>query len=132
MNDKLKAVQIANEAYYSAFAGNDYAAMDALWSNEQAIAIIHPGWEPLHGRKSVMESWRNIMDGPGESTIHCLDAVVYIMGDTAFVICTERLPETDLVATNIFVMEQDKWKMVHHQAGLLPMMLQEMPAGIVH
>ena len=35
----------------------------------------------------------------------------------AFVVCTERFPGVELVATNVFVREDGAWKLVHHHAS---------------
>ena len=42
---------------------------------------------------------------------------LFLLGDAAFVICTERIPGVELIATNVFVREDDAWKMVHHHAS---------------
>jgi ketosteroid isomerase-like protein len=126
------AVLAANEAFYRAFDTGDLAKMDALWSAKAPVACIHPGWAPLYGRESVLESWQGIIEGPAPPTIACLGARAYVQDDTAFVICTERLAEDRLIATNIFVREEGSWKLVHHQAGPLPTEPDPPAAGTVH
>ena len=81
------------------------------------VACIHPGWQPLHGRDSVLASWRDIMSSPTSPPIRCSDPVAHMLGAAAVVICTERFPGAELVATNVFVEEDGAWKLVHHQAG---------------
>ena len=64
-----------------------------------------------------MKSWRRILK---EATVHTTtiaDAKVYLMEGAAFVLCYEPLPEAVLIATNVFVLENERWKMVHHQSG---------------
>ena len=39
------------------------------------------------------------------------------MGTVAMVICTERLPEGALVATNLYAQKSDGWRLTHHHAG---------------
>jgi ketosteroid isomerase-like protein len=114
-----KQVLSANEAFYAAFRGRDLKAMDAIWAQKAEVAVIHPGWPSLNGRKNVMESWRGIMDS-GAPNIHSVDPKAYIMGDSAFVICYEDVGGGFLIATNIFVHEGGTWRMVHHQAGPTP------------
>ena len=72
------------------------------------------------GRDEVLASWRRIIDGPSPPDIRCSNAVASVTGDTAFVICTEHLPDGDLVATNVFALEHGRWRLVHHQAGPAP------------
>lgn len=114
------AVLFANEAFYVAFATRDYPAMDALWSGRERVSCIHPGWNALAGRDTVMESWRAILANPGAPQIGCRDAIAHVLGDTAYVVCYEAIDGGFLVATNVFVREDGGWKMVHHQAGATP------------
>jgi len=52
MNDQTQAVLDVNRAFYDAFINADYPAMESLWAQEHEIAVIHPGWSPLHGRNA--------------------------------------------------------------------------------
>jgi len=113
----VERVLTANEAFYTAFAARDVPAMEALWSDRAAVACIHPGWQPLHGREAVLASWRDIMSSPNSPPIRCCEAVAQVFGQTAMVVCTERFPGAELVATNVFVEEDGAWKLIHHQAG---------------
>lgn len=118
--DDPAPVLAANAAFYAAFAAGDVAAVEACWSRSPDVAVIHPGWPAVHGRDAVIESFRQIFDGESPPNIECAEAAVYVSGAFAFVICTEHLEGGDLVATNLFVLEGDAWKMVHHQAGPQP------------
>jgi len=109
-------VLAANAAFYAAFADSDVKAMDSVWAHRAPVACVHPGWEALVGRDRVMESWRRILRG-GASPISCGSAVAHLLGDAAFVTCLERLPGTTLIATNFFVREDGRFRMVHHHAG---------------
>ena len=110
------AVLAANQAFYSAFAAADAAAMEALWARRAPVACIHPGWGMLAGRDEVVESWRRIFRAAPPDIV-CHDARAFVLGDTAFVICLEIIPEAVLIATNVFVREAGRWRLVHHQAG---------------
>ncbi len=111
------AVRFANEAFYLAFRGRDLAAMDDVWSQEQAVTCIHPGWPALLGRDQVMRSWAEIFAHGQEANIHCRGVRVFSSDGRALVICYETLDENLLVATNIFAPESGNWRLVHHQAG---------------
>lgn len=115
-----EAVLFANDAFYVAFASRDPDAMELAWASRETITCIHPGWPPLLGRSAVMESWRAILGNPSMPAIACLDPVVRLFGDLAYVVCHERVRDAFLIATNVFVREGRQWRMVHHQAGATP------------
>jgi ketosteroid isomerase-like protein len=117
MSPHEAAVLAANAEFYGAFAKRDVLRMDALWARVAPVACIHPGWDVLSGRGRVMASWRAILEGPSPPEIKLSRAAAYVIGETAFVTCIETLSGTRLIATNIFTLEQDAWKLVHHQAG---------------
>lgn len=119
MTTEEQAVLTVNDAFYSAFSNNNLAGMEALWSVQHDIAIIHPGWPPLLGRESVLSSWKQIMQGGFSTNISCVNANANVLGNVALVICTELLAEAELIATNVFVLEAGIWRMIHHQAGPL-------------
>ena len=116
MSEK-QAVLFANEAFYRAFADGDLDAMEAMWAREAPVACIHPGWNLISGRDEVMESWRSILESANRPAVRNHGDQAFLYGDTAFVICYEALEEGFLVATNVFVVENGAWRMVHHQAG---------------
>jgi ketosteroid isomerase-like protein len=120
MTTAEREVLAANEAFYAAFTNRDYPQLETLWAREHEVAVIHPGWPPLFGRTAVLESWRQIVEGPGAPQISCSDARTLGSGDPVCVVCVEHLPGGLLVATNLFVREAGAWKLVHHQAGPLP------------
>jgi hypothetical protein len=115
-----EAVLFANEAFYRAFADRDIAAMEEIWSRQEPVACIHPGWSPVIGRERVLESWRAILGNPASPAIVCLRPQAFLRGDSAFVICYEDVNGALLIATNIFVREEQHWKIMHHQAGPVP------------
>jgi ketosteroid isomerase-like protein len=117
----MEAVERANASFYRSFASRNMAAMEGLWASDHEITCIHPGWSPLVGRDAVIRSWRTILEGGGApDTIRCLRPVVQVLGDVAWVLCTEDLGAGSLVATNVFVREDGSWRLVHHQAGPTP------------
>jgi hypothetical protein len=128
-----QAVLFANSAFYAAFATRDIGAMEAVWSKEKPVSCTHPGWQPLVGRKAVMESWRSILANPAAPHIACRADRAAVYGDMAVVTCIEQIadpsgPPQFLTATNIFAKAGAVWVMVHHQAGPVqvdPSMLED-------
>ncbi len=106
----------ANTAFYKAFRSRDMTAMDAIWSRQARVSVIHPGWAGISGREAVMKSWKAILEG-NPPDIRALKPSVIFAGASAYVICYEQVGSGLLIATNIFVKEEDDWRMIHHHAG---------------
>jgi len=114
------AVLFANDAFYVAFRNRDAAAMNEVWAKSEPVTCIHPGWQPLNGRPAVMDSWRSILDNPASPAIRCIGAEAHVVGDVAYVLCYELMPDASLVATNVFIRDGVSWHMIHHQSGPAP------------
>ena len=129
MSSRELEVLEANSAFYAAFAARDLGAMEALWAREAPVACVHPGWDALRGREEVMASWQAILSG-NAPRVACTAASAHVAGNTAFVVCHERIPGgPHLVATNLFVREGGAWRLCHHQAGPLNQEPGEAPPG---
>ena len=111
----------ANDAFYRAFNQKDADAMDAIWARSVEVGCIHPGWNVLRGREPVLESWRGILGNPVQPRIMTGGAAAAFIGDTAIVTCRELVAGSPLAATNVFVLEDGAWKIVHHQSGPVSM-----------
>jgi ketosteroid isomerase-like protein len=109
----------ANETFYRAFSDGDYAAMSELWAERAPVTCFHPAARALIGRSAVLDTWRQILDGPSRLELRCDQPIVRVVGETAIVICYEGSDDepAHLAATNVFVLEEGRWRMVHHHAG---------------
>ena len=114
---ELDAVLFANEAFYRAFADQDMDAMTGVWSEAAILTCIHPGWGLLEGRDEVLASWQAIMSNPDSPNVRCLGAQAHMRDNMAYVVCYEEIDDNYLIASNIFVHEGRRWRLVHHQAG---------------
>jgi ketosteroid isomerase-like protein len=106
----------ANEAFYRAFAERDVAAMGRLWAEHHPVTCVHPGWDVLAGRESILASWRGILESGNAPAISWSLAEAHLVGEVALVTCHEILPGGRLATTNVFAREGGAWRMVHHQA----------------
>jgi len=126
-----EALLFANETFYRAFADKDMDVMADLWSRDNPVSCLHPGWGPLFDRSEVISSWAAILSAPEAPDIKCVNPKAHLFQDVGKVICFEQLEAGLMVATNIFVREGSLWKMVHHQgaptSAVMP--VQESPAG---
>ncbi len=109
----------ANATFYRAFTDGDYAAMSELWAQRAPVTCFHPAARALIGRSAVLDTWRQILGGPSRLKLRCDQPVVRVVGETAIVICYEGSNDepAHLAATNVFVLEDGRWRMVHHHAG---------------
>ena len=115
------AVLAANAAYYRAFSAGDFAAMSRIWA-EDGVSCVHPGWMPLIGRDSVVDSYRAILTGPSRVRIAHRDDAAIVTGDEGRVLCIEIVEGAALLAaTNFFRRVGGGWRMVHHQASPIAM-----------
>jgi ketosteroid isomerase-like protein len=115
------AVFEANQEFYRAFSRGDYAAMSQLWAKNAKVACLHPGARLLLGRAAVLGSFRELLAAAPAWKMVSRDAEVHLCGEAAFVTCLEANGDQSahLAATNIFVLEEGRWRMVHHHAGPL-------------
>jgi ketosteroid isomerase-like protein len=141
------AVLRANQLLYDAFETGDIDLMGAVWLDGPeagAVACIHPGWAPLHGREVVLRSWSMIMANTTYIQFVLTDVVARVTGDVAIVTCGENMltdlptdPEDPLgqgmaglaggraVATNVFRRTADGWRLWLHHAS--PVLTRDVP-----
>jgi hypothetical protein len=118
--DEKHRVLAANDAFYAAFRAADFDAMEALWAKRRKVTVYHPNWPGIESRDAVMESWYRILVAGEPPRVGVSHPTVILSEKTALVICREDLGGTDLIATNVFVLEDSEWRMTNHQASRLP------------
>ncbi len=122
-----------NLEFYRAIGARDLAAMERIWARYVPVSCIHPGWPVVHGRALVLQSWRAILTGPRPPQILCYEEDATVYDGLALVTCEEELDGGSLAASNLFVLENGLWRLVHHQAT--PIMTRQeppKPRGSVH
>jgi hypothetical protein len=107
----------AYERFYQAFNLKDVTMMDDAWAAAHAVTCVHPGWNVLEGREDVLDSWHSILGNPNQPRIVTGGATATVFGDVAVLVCRELVAGSPLVATNVFVLEEDQWRLLHHQSG---------------
>jgi ketosteroid isomerase-like protein len=124
------AVLGANAVFYQAFTNGDYAAMSELWAERAPISCLHPGARPLIGRSAVLDGWKKILGGSSRFELCCRQPVVHVTGEAAIVTCYEASDDqpAHLAATNVFVTEDGRWRMIHHHAGPLSSPVPRLPS----
>ncbi len=118
-------VREANARFYRAFETLDLAQMDRVWAHDDHVACAHPGWPLLTGWAAVRESWQAIFANTAEMNFTVSDVRAATGGPLGWVTCTEnilssvdgRLSVTSMLATNLFELRPDGWRMIHHHAS---------------
>ena len=120
-DDAKASVLEINAAFYRAFTRGDIAAMRALWAERAELLCFHPGGGLLRGRAEVLGAWEQILAAPPPLDMRCHEAQVHLHGEVAIVTCYEGngAQAPHLAATNVFVLEGGRWRMMHHHAGPL-------------
>lgn len=95
--------------------------MSELWAELAPVACLHPGAPLLAGRHAVLSSWKKLLDAAPAWKMVSRDATVLLLGSAAIVTCLEANGDqpAHLIATNVFVLEEGRWRLVHHHAGPL-------------
>ena len=125
--DELEVLN-ANDAFYRAMQSLDAAQMEAVWSHEDWVRCLHPGWELLQGWEAVQESWGHIFNSTMELRVSISRPLVSVFGDTGWISCIEHVTSSfegdfstsRVEASNIFVRHRNRWLLVHHHTTPLP------------
>lgn len=118
--------EAAEEAFYSAFQQADLDAMREIWATHDSISCVHPQAEPLLGQDAVMQSWLEIFNGSVGVGIVAEPLASSVGANLAVHLVTEKLLDEQgrvngvIVATNVFELTDDGWKMLLHHASPQP------------
>ena len=134
-DNRIKAEQdlrAANDQVYAAlnamFTG-DMGPMDSLWSHGNDVTDQGPFGDRLDGWDAVGAEFKKEAGMKLGGKIACKNVVVHAGSDMGYSVCVEEgenMSADDkpvLVshrATNIFRLENGKWKLVHHHTDLSP------------
>jgi len=127
LNDAIEAgVRAANSAFYAALETRDLDAMAEVWEHSDRIVVTHPGWPMLRGWARVAGSWDAIFRNTGYIQFVLTDELVTVAGDTAWVTLDENILQSassdelsgsKATSVNVFVRDENEWKMVVHHAS---------------
>jgi len=130
----------AENAFYTAFANSDLDAMMAVWLESEVVTCVHPVGPRISGHQAVRASWAELFRNSAGLrfrlaevnrtqdallSIHVLHEYITVPGET-----TERAPA---VATNIYQLTQDGWRMIlHHASPVATPARSDRPAAKLH
>jgi ketosteroid isomerase-like protein len=129
--DEAASALAANSAFYEAIEHGDIDALQRLWLDGDTAICVHPGLTPIHGHRAVLRSWAAVLAATPYLQFVLTDVTAKVSGHVAVVTCTENLlsaaegmPDTvfaggHAVATNVFRMDEDGWRLwVHHASAV--------------
>ena len=128
---EMNEIKTANNAYYAALSARDLTAMERIWArtpDDINVApptrpVAHIGWDAI--KKNYEQFWSTL----DELTVTMDEPVIRINGPVAWVFGVEmarrrtRNGQTSggrHLGTSIFVLADGRWRMVFHQAAVIP------------
>ena len=122
----FRTPQETEVAFYRALERADLAAMMEVWADDDNIACVHPMGPRLEGREEVSESWRRIFGNGARMRFRLSDIQELKEGDVVVHVLHENITvsagrsESTVLATNIYRLVGDSWRMVLHHASPAP------------
>jgi ketosteroid isomerase-like protein len=125
LRERIDEVAKVNQDFYRAFESLDIAQMDRVWSHQEYVTCIHPGWTLRVGWPTVRDSWVLIFNNTFSMKFELTEIQIQVAGDLGWVICTENITsrqgetvrESQVLATNLYERVGDRWMMIHHHGS---------------
>ncbi len=140
MNGRFSSAEQAEAAFYAAFEAADLEAMMRVWACDPDVVCIHPRGPRLAGRDDIRASWRLIFGNPSgmrlrpnvEHSWRSAYLATHLVTENIFVAADDL--HASVLATNIYRLGEDGWRMVlhHASAGAAPAPAPSPHAGVVH
>ncbi len=125
--DALAALEVANEAFYAAVEALDVDRLADLWARREDAWCVQPGWSAALGWEAVRGSWEQVFATTAFIEFIVVDVRARALGEVGVVSCTEwvlrqggngrGIGPGQAVATNVFVDEGGRWRLLGHHAG---------------
>jgi len=123
----VAALLEANRAFYAALESRDPSDMEERWSHRDDVTCTHPGWHRLDGWDDVSRSWKAIFSNSRPWKVRPDEEHPILSGELGVVLCVEILQPMGgdgdparMQATNVFRLEDGRWRMIHHHASAMP------------
>ena len=114
-------------AFYDAFERADLNLMTAVWADEPGVICIHPQGSRLAGLTAIRESFAEIFShGPNanlkvsELRKHQGQTLAIHSVYETFVAPGQPAPMAPVLATNVFLLTPNGWRMVLHHGSISP------------
>lgn len=115
--------QDAEEAFYTALASRDTAAMQSLWLDSPEVVCIHPGQPRLQGFQQILDSWNRILTGGQRLRLEIAHRRIVSDGTIAVHHLTEVMTDratggkAEALTTNVYRNTENGWRIVMHHAS---------------
>ena len=129
----------ANDMFYAAlnamFIG-DLEPMDDIWSHDTRGTDMGPFGGRLTGWEAIRAEFKKEADMKLGGKVVCKDLHIYARKNMGYTICVEEGENMSADgksvvvrhrATNIFQLEDGKWKLIHHHTDLSPQLQEAIP-----
>ncbi len=118
-------------AFYDAFERADLKLMMAVWADEPDIICIHPQGPRLAGLTAIRESFVDMFSGGPNATLKIAElrkhqgqtlAIHSVYESFTFRVEPAKEPSqtTPVLATNVYLLTPNGWRMIVHHASLSP------------
>jgi ketosteroid isomerase-like protein len=133
-------VRAVSDRFYSGLSRTDVAALPEIWSHGDDVTTMHPMGGEQVGWEEVRASFEGAAGLMTDSHVDLVDQRIYAGADLAYETGIERGSaklagqpiEFEHRVTNVYRLEDDQWKMIHHHtdlsAGLVEIMQRQQAA----
>jgi uncharacterized protein (TIGR02246 family) len=128
------SAQQAEAAFYAAFARADLGAMTEVWADDEAVFCVHPGGRRLSGVTAVRAGWRSIFAEGPMLTFELAEVQRFTLATVAVHTLYEQIrvrgeagPPHLVMATNVYVLTANGWRVLGHHASALPRLVPSPP-----
>lgn len=128
--DDKADVLAANTQVEQAFSKLDVKAIEATWTQDGSVSVIHPASKaPILGWEAVQKSYADHPVRYKDFSVVMDNPQIAINGNIAWVVGVEKVYahrangdvlDISALATNIFEKRSGKWLLVHHHASRMP------------
>lgn len=121
----------ASNRFYEALnklVNGDPGPMSDVWSHTSDVTTMHPLGGREVGWDEVWKVWSQASQAFSDGTVTVSDLLVKAAGGLAYTVGNEHVEAKlagnsiteDIRATNVYRLEEDGWKMVHHHTDAVP------------
>lgn len=113
----------AEAAFYNAFMKRDLEAMMAVWADDERVSCVHPMGAAHTGQAAVRRSWQGVFRNSPPMKFLIEERSLVQDGGFAVHVVLEHIrvgqgpPGPPVVATNVYRLTPDGWRMVLHHAS---------------